>query len=192
MGKTGTVTGAHLHWGIQKNGSWIDPAPYLDADYPVSQDVVIPECPTGYTQQIFATVVIDALNVRKGPGTSYKAITTISKGTKVEILEIDGNWGCYEGGWICLKPAYVTIETKLNRIMVTVTLPTLVRGDKNDIVKVAQELLMGEGYDLEGYGADRAFGAATERTVADFQQKKNLPVTKVVDEATWNALLHNS
>lgn len=33
MGKTGTVTGAHLHWGIQKNGTWIDPEPYLDKDY---------------------------------------------------------------------------------------------------------------------------------------------------------------
>lgn len=33
MGKTGSATGAHLHWGIQKNGKWIDPAPYLDADY---------------------------------------------------------------------------------------------------------------------------------------------------------------
>lgn len=34
MGSTGNSTGAHLHWGIKKNGSWIDPAPYLDADYP--------------------------------------------------------------------------------------------------------------------------------------------------------------
>lgn len=33
MGATGNVTGAHLHWGIQKGGKWIDPEPYLDADY---------------------------------------------------------------------------------------------------------------------------------------------------------------
>lgn len=33
MGKTGNVTGAHLHWGIQKDGKWIDPEPYLDKDY---------------------------------------------------------------------------------------------------------------------------------------------------------------
>lgn len=29
MGATGNCTGAHLHFGIQKNGKWIDPAPYL-------------------------------------------------------------------------------------------------------------------------------------------------------------------
>lgn len=33
MGKTGNSTGAHLHWGINYNGSWIDPEPYLDKDY---------------------------------------------------------------------------------------------------------------------------------------------------------------
>jgi hypothetical protein len=35
MGSTGNSTGAHLHWGIKKDGKWIDPEPYLDKDYPV-------------------------------------------------------------------------------------------------------------------------------------------------------------
>lgn len=33
MGSTGTATGAHLHFGIQCDGKWIDPQPYLDKDY---------------------------------------------------------------------------------------------------------------------------------------------------------------
>jgi hypothetical protein len=33
MGKTGTATGAHLHFGINRDGVWINPAPYLDKDY---------------------------------------------------------------------------------------------------------------------------------------------------------------
>lgn len=33
MGATGNVTGAHLHFGISVNGKWIDPAPYINADY---------------------------------------------------------------------------------------------------------------------------------------------------------------
>ncbi|MBQ4600140.1 MAG: M23 family metallopeptidase [Oscillospiraceae bacterium] len=33
MGATGKVTGAHLHFGIQVNGEWVDPEPYLDRDY---------------------------------------------------------------------------------------------------------------------------------------------------------------
>lgn len=38
MGKSGKATGAHLHWGIKKDGAWIDPTPYLDADYPVAPE----------------------------------------------------------------------------------------------------------------------------------------------------------
>jgi hypothetical protein len=33
MGSTGTATGAHLHFGIQCDGKWVDPKPYLDKDY---------------------------------------------------------------------------------------------------------------------------------------------------------------
>lgn len=34
-GKSGNVTGAHLHFGIKVKNMWIDPYPYLDKDYPV-------------------------------------------------------------------------------------------------------------------------------------------------------------
>jgi len=37
MGSTGNSTGAHLHWGIKKDGKWIDPEPYLDKDYPTEE-----------------------------------------------------------------------------------------------------------------------------------------------------------
>ena len=33
VGKTGSATGPHLHFGIQHNGEWIDPEPYLDKDF---------------------------------------------------------------------------------------------------------------------------------------------------------------
>jgi peptidoglycan hydrolase-like protein with peptidoglycan-binding domain len=39
MGKTGKAAGAHLHWGIKRNGEWIDPEPYLNKDYPVEPAV---------------------------------------------------------------------------------------------------------------------------------------------------------
>lgn len=33
MGKTGSATGAHLHFGIQHKGQWIDPEAWLDTDW---------------------------------------------------------------------------------------------------------------------------------------------------------------
>lgn len=51
MGSTGNSTGAHLHWGIKKDGKWIDPEPYLDKDYPVENKatVVLPVLKRGVT-----------------------------------------------------------------------------------------------------------------------------------------------
>lgn len=33
MGATGNATGAHLHFGLQVDGEYIDPQPYLDTDF---------------------------------------------------------------------------------------------------------------------------------------------------------------
>lgn len=40
MGSTGNSTGAHLHWGIKKDGKWIDPEPFLDKDYSEGEKTV--------------------------------------------------------------------------------------------------------------------------------------------------------
>jgi uncharacterized protein YgiM (DUF1202 family) len=37
-------------------------------------------------------VVWDYVNLRKGPGTSYKIVGNIKKGTSLKILEVNGGW----------------------------------------------------------------------------------------------------
>ena len=45
MGSTGNSTGDHLHWGIKRDGQWIDPEPYLDTDYTEESSAPAPEEP---------------------------------------------------------------------------------------------------------------------------------------------------
>lgn len=44
MGQSGNVTGAHLHFGIQDNGVWVDPEPWLERNYDGSQTVPAQLC----------------------------------------------------------------------------------------------------------------------------------------------------
>jgi len=37
-------------------------------------------------------VVWDSVNLRKGPGTSYKVVGNLKKGTSLKILEANGDW----------------------------------------------------------------------------------------------------
>jgi len=72
--------------------------------------------------KIYATVTAGAVNVRKGPGASYGAITTLRRGAVVEILEqkdVDGRiWGRYEKGWFRLS-GYATLETVQEEVEVS-------------------------------------------------------------------------
>lgn len=50
-------------------------------------------------------ITCDTLNVRKGPGTSYKVVTQVHKGEVYTITAEQNGWGKLKSGagWICLK-----------------------------------------------------------------------------------------
>lgn len=69
------------------------------------------------------------------------------------------------------------------------TRPEIKKGDKGEFVKTLQYLLMErKGYQLPKSGMDSDFGTETEIAVMDYQSKNNLPVTGIVNKATWDSL----
>ena len=77
MGATGNVTGAHLHFGIKVGENWIDPEPYLNADYP---DAV-------------KTVKLDLPVLKKGvKGDSVHALQALLSGLGYGLVT-DGSFG---------------------------------------------------------------------------------------------------
>ena len=177
MGQTGKVTGAHLHWGIKRNGEWIDPAPYLDADYPVVTT--------------YGTVTYKYLRIRQGAGTNYAEVGRLNQGDRVEILETKAvggaTWGRIDRGWICIT-GYVELETVTEQEDDTVTLRlrALRRGSKGEAVKALQAMLVGYGYSI---AVDGSYGAKTENAVECYQEDSKLPVTGRADQVTWHSLL---
>jgi uncharacterized protein YgiM (DUF1202 family) len=44
------------------------------------------------------------LNVRKGAGTNFAVATTLIKGKKIKVVEVDGIWGRYaKNKWVSLE-----------------------------------------------------------------------------------------
>lgn len=52
------------------------------------------------------TVIGEGVNVRSGPGTKFDAVTTVGKGTEIDILFVleigDTAWGYFNKGWISM------------------------------------------------------------------------------------------
>lgn len=80
-------------------------------------------------------------------------------------------------------------EAEPKQETVSVALPVLKKGDKGEPVRTMQWLLIRNGYDMEGYGADASFGGATRRAVEKFQSENGIAVSGKCDAATWRTLL---
>lgn len=182
MGATGKVTSKHLHFGIKRGGQWIDPAPYLDADYP-AQAVV----------KTYGTVTYTYLRIRKGAGTNYAEVGRLALGDRVEILETKAaggaTWGRIDRGWICIT-GYVKVETVMEQIepsqeteRFSLELRVLRRGCKGEDVKALQAMLVGYGYSI---AVDGSFGPATANAVECYQEDADgkLPVDGVAGPDT--------
>lgn len=100
-------------------------------------------------------------------------------------------WQVNKDGKIVWKQARRLSQDDILRLMGEVSpsagYPTLRRGDKGEMVKRAQVLLLEAGFDPNGI--DGKFGPGTEGAVSRFQQARGLPITGIIDAATWAALM---
>lgn len=88
------------------------------------------------------------------------------------------------------KPDKTETKTeKTNQEVCEVKLPVLGKGDKGNSVKALQRMLIYEGYNCGGYGADGDFGTGTEKSVKQYQKDKSLVADGIVGEKTWSKLL---
>ena len=100
-------------------------------------------------------------------------------------------WQVNTDGKVVWKQARRLSQDDILRLMAEVSptagYPTLKRGDKGEMVKRAQVLLQAAGFDPNGI--DGKFGPGTEGAVNRFQQARGLPITGIIDAATWAALM---
>jgi hypothetical protein len=65
--------------------------------------IVFKEIPNEYVAGAYK-VNTAILNVRKGAGTNFAKVTTLVKGKKIKVVEVDGAWGRYaKNKWVSLE-----------------------------------------------------------------------------------------
>ena len=117
---------------------------WINLDYIKFPDSVIYSFTTGN-----GTVTAAGLNYREEPDAESKSLGTYKQGDRVEITEIDGNWGKTSKGWVNLKyiemdPVYGTGEYKVTAAGLNIRakaaatsedLGTLNKGDKVTVLE---------------------------------------------------------
>ena len=84
-----------------------------------------------------------------------------------------------------VKKHNLTVYDDISSISTTSTYPTLSKGMKNDYVLNWQKYLNTCGYSLT---VDGIFGVATENALKDYQKKKGLSATGIVDQDDWESV----
>ena len=90
-----TIVETSNNWGKLKSG-----AGWICLDYTSKNTAATVKTEPSYKTM---TVTASALNIRKGPGTSYQIVGTYKKGTKVKIYSIANGWAKCDKGYISEK-----------------------------------------------------------------------------------------
>lgn len=107
-----TVNKGSAYTIIEEQGGWgrlLSGAGWVALNYTEKVDLSQTEViPNSGKLPYWARVTADTLNVREGPGTGYKIITSIHRPKIYTVIEEKGNWGLLKSfsanrnGWICL------------------------------------------------------------------------------------------
>lgn len=184
----------YAHWGTEEQAQITVP----DADVSQMTGMLIPS--GNAITAVKVTVTASSLNLRKGPGTTYKVVGSAAKGEVFTISAIcQGGgylWGRYSGGWLCLdytdyEASQAVTPPTQETTTVTKTYATVVGVDKLNVRSEPEGEIVGslaEGTKVEileqKLVGDRLWGRCTQGWISLRSYAKLETVTQVVYQST--------
>lgn len=95
------ITMSGILWGRTEKG-WISMTDTVSGEIPPTQTQ-----PAESFDSRMGITTGDFVNLRKGPGLQYDTCGNLRIHTRLQILEVDGNWGRTPQGWIFLDYVYI-------------------------------------------------------------------------------------
>ncbi|MGG6241272.1 peptidoglycan-binding protein [Nodosilinea sp. AN01ver1] len=176
--------------GVRRNG-WVQ---LVDATWVagnlVSASPVGTVPPPAPGDRNLATVVTPqnfALNIRSGPGREYPVVGQFTNGSRIPLT------GRFNVGWAQLTSGNWVDSTHLRYSgpIRNDPAPTTPQPDNPsptaDVIEL-QRLLRQTGFLPPNFIANGIYDETTQAAVREFQRVNGLPVTGIVDGATWQAL----
>ena len=174
--------GCALEWsGVRQNG-WLKltNGTWVAANLVSSQGPADGSCPRliAKDRMVVTTPSCYGLNIRTGPGTNFSRIGQYANDTLVVVTEnVRGNWvQLTDGNWVDR-----TFLKNRGEPLNPSPLP-----DTN--VMELQRRLRQIGFLPTGFTISGIYDQTTQAAVREFQRVNGLPITAVVDGATWQAL----
>ena len=175
--------------GVRRNG-WVQ---LVDATWVAGNLVSASPVGTGPgpapDDRNLATVIAPqnfALNIRSGPGREYPVVGQFLNGTRIALT------GRFNVGWAQLTSGNWVDSTYLQYSgpIQNVTPPPTTQPQpvpSADVIEL-QRLLRQTGFLPSNFIITGIYDATTQAAVREFQRVNGLPVTGIVDAATWQAL----
>lgn len=161
-------------------GNWVTTSPPRERiaciSQPIARTVAIVSTPSGY-----------ALNIRTGPGTNYAWVGQYVHGTRLPFTgRFSGTWTeLTTGNWV--DGTYLRFaEGQGPPTPPTPPTPDPPTPDPN--VQNLQRRLKQIGFLRPNFVINGIYDLETQAAVREFQRVNGLPVTGIVDDATWRAL----
>ena len=120
--------------------------------------------------------------------TNHVGIVTDVKGNKIEAVEGNTSINSDDNGGSVMVRTRSTNIVGYGRPDYGGAFPTLKKGDRGDHVRSWQNYLITCGFDFGKCGADGILGNDTVEAIKQYQRKKGLPVTGVIDTDDWQSV----